>query len=306
MILFVINTNSGNGRGKKIWLKVEAQLRRRGTKYVQVVTSSETEANSLVSKHLEHGNIKSVAVIGGDGTLHSLLPLLATSGISYGLIPSGSGNDTSRALGIPRNPIKALEIILAGHTKQIDLLETITQNGIKQLSITAIAIGLDAAVANDVNDYSYKKWCNKLYVGSLAYVIGLLRALAKFKPASLTLTVDGVSHQFNKGWLSAVTNVSTYGGGLKICPTALPDDGHLHVCVVHGCTVRRILFLFPSVLWGGHVKQHRFVTFLSGHTVTIKSSTSLLSFGDGEPIGETPITAVIRPRQLDFLISASG
>ncbi|WP_239616132.1 diacylglycerol/lipid kinase family protein [Cohnella mopanensis] len=306
MLLFVVNENSGNGRGRKIWAKVEEQLQNRGTDHIKVVANSEMEAITQVSELLACNNVRTIAAIGGDGTLHSLLPLLAEANIPFGLIPSGSGNDSARSLGIPKDPIKALEIILAGQTLKIDLLETKSDNGHKQLTLTAVAVGLDAAVADDVNRSSYKGWCNKLGIGSLAYVIGLLRAMASFKPAPIKVTLDGNVHEFKNGWLSAVSNVSTYGGGLKICPTAQPNDGHLHVCIVHDCSVLRMLLIFPTVLWGKHIRFRRFVTTLSGNAVSIESPSPLLAFGDGEPSGQTPISAVVVPRQLDFLIAASG
>ncbi|WP_182299210.1 diacylglycerol/lipid kinase family protein [Cohnella cholangitidis] len=306
MLLFVINENSGNGRGKKIWATVEQQLRKRGTDYISVIADSESEANIQVSKHLQHGKLKAIAAIGGDGTLHSLLPILAAADLPFGLIPSGSGNDTARSLGIPKDPIQALDIILAGNTHAIDLLETSTDNGHRQLTLTAVAVGLDAAVADDVNKSGYKGWCNKLGLGSLAYVIGLLRALAKYKPRPLTVTIDGTVYEFKMGWLAAISNVSTYGGGLKICPNALPNDGQLHVCIVHSCSVLRMLLIFPTVLFGRHVRHRRFVTIVSGRAVAIQSHVPMLAFGDGEPAGQTPISATLNPRQLDFLIAASG
>jgi YegS/Rv2252/BmrU family lipid kinase len=303
VVLFIVNEYSGNGRGKKIWAKVEAQLRKKGTEYMKLATKSQEEAVARTDELLKRGEMKAVAVIGGDGTLHGLLSLLSAAGIPYGLIPSGSGNDSARALGIPRHPIRALNIILAGHTRRIDLLETKSDDGDAQLTLTAVAVGLDATVAADVNGSSYKKWCNKLGVGSLAYIIGLFRALAIYKPTSIKVTMDGVSHEFPRGWLSAIANVSTYGGGLKICPNALPDDGNLHVCVVHGCSIGRILLIFPTLLNGSHVKQP-YVTVLSGRSVRIEANGTLLAFGDGEPSGQAPITATIRPHQLDFLIVA--
>jgi YegS/Rv2252/BmrU family lipid kinase len=305
VILFVVNENSGNGRGKKIWTQVEVQLRKRETEYLKVAADSQAEAITQTDELLKRGKVKAVAVVGGDGTLHGLLSLLAGSGIPYGVIPSGSGNDTSRALGIPRHPIQALDIILAGQTQHIDLLETIAADGVPQLTLTAVAVGLDAMVAADVNGSHYKRWCNKLGVGSLAYIIGLFRALAVFSPQVITITMDGVVREFPRGWLSAIANVSTYGGGLKICPNALPDDGQLHICVVSNCSVWRILLLFPTLLNGAHIKQP-YVTILSGSNVKIEAPAKLLAFGDGEPSGQAPITAAIRARQLVFLIAASG
>lgn len=280
MLLFVINENSGNGRGKKIWETVEEQLRIRGTDYISVIAGSESEAIIRVSEHLQVGELKAVAAIGGDGTLHSLLPILAAADLPFGLIPSGSGNDTARSLGIPKDPIQALDIILAGHTHTIDLLETTTDKGQRQLTLTAVAVGLDAAVADDVNKSGYKSWCNKLGLGSLAYVIGLLRALSKYKPRPLTVTIDGTVHEFKTGWLAAISNISTYGGGLKICPNALPNDGQLHVCIVHSCSVLRMLLIFPTVLFGRHVRHRRFVTIISGSAVSIQSPVPMLAFGD--------------------------
>jgi YegS/Rv2252/BmrU family lipid kinase len=305
MVLFIVNEKSGNGRGKKIWAQVEVQLRKKGTEYLKMTTNSQAEAISRTDELLQRSKLKAIAVIGGDGTLHGLLPLILAAGIPYGLIPSGSGNDSARALGIPLNPIRALDLILAGHTRCIDLLETKTEDGEPQLTLTAVAVGLDAAVAADVNGSNYKRWCNKFGVGSFAYIIGLFRALAVFKPRSIKVTMDGVSREFTRGWLSAIANVSTYGGGLKICPNALPDDGNLHVCIVHGCSVWRVFLIFPTILNGTHVKLP-YVTILSGRAVQIETPASMLAFGDGEPSGQTPITAAIRPLQLDFLIAVSG
>jgi len=306
LILFVVNENSGNGRGKRTWAKVEDRLLRLGVKYERISALSPKEAVALVRDKMASGRIEAVVAIGGDGTLHNLLPVVAASGVPYGLIPSGSGNDTSRALGIPKDPLKALELILAGHIRRVDILETTTSDGVRRLALASVAIGIDAAVAADVNQSAYKRWCNRLGIGSLAYIIGLLRALARFRPGPVTVTIDGTAHRYERGWLAAVTSVSTYGGGLKICPSALPDDGHLHVCVVHSCSALRLLSIFPTVLLGRHVHWKRYVALFSGREADVRSEVPFLAYGDGEPSGETPVKVAIRAGQLDFLISASG
>jgi len=306
LILFVVNETSGNGRSRKIWKRIESRLGLLGIPHVRIAAASAEEALLTVRERIARQKVKAVAVVGGDGTLHGLLPLLANSGIPLGLIPTGSGNDSARALGIPKDPFGALDLILAGNTRKIDLLETAGSDGRPRHTLTAVAIGLDAAVASDVNASGYKRWCNKFGAGSLAYVIGLLRTLGKFKPRSITVTIDGSTHRFERGWLSAVTNVATYGGGMRISPSAQPDDGLLHVCIVHGCSVLRFIAIFPTVLFGKHVHWKRYVTILSGSTVAIRSESRMLAFGDGEPAGQTPLKATVLQGQLDFLISASG
>lgn len=305
MLLFVVNERSGNGRGAKVWKKVEAQLRIRGTDYVKIAVETQEEAVRQTAELLSEGKLKAVVAVGGDGSVHGLLPLLAGTGIPYGVIPSGSGNDTARSFGIPRDPIKALDIVLAGQTRLADVLETSAGGTRSELTLTAVAVGLDAAVAADVNGSRYKRWCNRLGVGSLAYIIGLFRSLAVFAPKAITVTVDGASRQFERGWLVAVANVPSYGGGLKICPEARPDDGKLHLCVVHDCSVWRLLLVFPTLLNGSHVRLP-YVTLLSGDNIEIQTPVTWLAYGDGEPTGQTPVRAAVRPGQLVILTSLSG
>jgi YegS/Rv2252/BmrU family lipid kinase len=304
LILFIVNENAGNGRGAKVWQQVETQLQARGTVYTKISAKSGAEANEQTERLLRNTILKAVTVVGGDGTLHGILPLMKGTGIPVGIIPAGSGNDTSRAFGIPRDPVGALNVILSGHTRLTDVIAT-TAGGESQLTLTAIAVGLDGAVASDVNGSRYKRWCNRLGLGSLTYVIGFFRALSRFNPGEVKVTMDGVVHRFERGWLSAIANIASYGGGLRICPEARFDDGHLHVCIVHGCSVWRILLVFPALLSGSHVK-HRNVTLLKGYQVKIETKGRFLAFGDGEPSGETPIEAALLPRQLVFLTTLSG
>lgn len=304
MILFVVNENAGNGRGAQAWRQVEARLHELGTVYTAILARNGADAFERARALLGSAKMKAVTVIGGDGTLHGLLPLLTGTGIPVGIIPAGSGNDTSRAFAIPRDPLQALGVILAGRTRKADVIET-TAEGQTQMTLTAIAVGLDGAVAADVNGSRYKRWCNRLGLGSLAYAIGFFRSLAKFKPGAITVTMDGAVHRFERGWLSAIANIASYGGGLRIVPAARFDDGRLHVCVVHGCGAWRILFVFPKLLSGKHI-HHRSVAMLSGSHATIETAGRFLAYGDGEPSGATPIDARLLPGQLDFLTTFSG
>lgn len=305
MILFVVNEKAGNGRGKKVWRKVEEQLRGRNMPYEKIAANTQAEAVAHAENMMKSKNLKAVAVVGGDGTLHGMLPLLAGSGIPVGLIPSGSGNDTARTLRIPPDPLAALDIILAGQTRACDVLETTAADGVPRLTLTAVASGLDGAVAADVNGSRYKKWCNALGIGSLSYVIGFVRTLFVFKPAEITLTIDGARHRFAKAWLAAVANTPSYGGGLKICPDARIDDGSMQVCVVHSCGALRILRVFPTLLNGSHVRQP-YVTMLTGRSLTIEAPSRFAAFGDGELCGHAPFKARVLPAQLLFLTIASG
>ncbi|WP_276358445.1 diacylglycerol/lipid kinase family protein [Cohnella caldifontis] len=304
MILFVVNEASGNGRGGKTWGKVERMLTARGTPYAKISAASADDAVRRAEAFMAQTKVDALAAVGGDGTVHGLVSLALRTRTPLGLIPCGSGNDTALAFGVPNDPAIALDIVLAGVTRPSDVLMSDKADGSPEYSLISIATGLDGAVAEDVNGSRYKRWCNRIGLGRLAYIIGLLRKLATYRPQKVRVTVDGATREFADCWLAAVANLATYGGGLRICPDARPDDGRLHACVVHGCNALQLLSVFPTVLTGRHVRS-RFVTMLQGSQIAVESPIPMLAYGDGEPSGRTPLRASVLPGQL-LILTSSG
>jgi YegS/Rv2252/BmrU family lipid kinase len=293
MYLFVINKKSGNGHGYRTWIKIKAALDARAVRYRYLFTESAGQAEISIAETLsEQKKWLGVAVIGGDGTIHSVLQVLRDFGIPLAVIPAGSGNDTARGFGIPHDPLTALDIMLAGQTRTADLIAT--SNG---LTLTALAIGFDAQVAENVNTSLYKKVCNFFRVGRFAYIVGVLHTLMTFKPCSVTVTCDGSTTTYPDAWLTAVSNVSSYGGGLHICPEAHPGDGELDICIVHGCSRLQLLRLFPTVLSGKHVRLP-FVKFLRGKQLSVHFDQQRLALGDGENMSAGPYDISIEPNAL--------
>ncbi|CAH0117974.1 MULTISPECIES: diacylglycerol kinase family protein [unclassified Paenibacillus] len=293
MYFFVINRQAGNGNGMRVWRKMERTLRERNIEYRCAVTDVAEQARMQVREALAAWPLRAVAVIGGDGTIRSVLPELSGRDVPLAVIPAGSGNDTARGFGIPRKPLAALEVLLSGRCRRIDLIGVDGER-----SVTALAVGFDAAVAEAVNNGGYKKWCNRLGIGRVAYIIGIMHTLIRFRPAQLRLELDGErTATFADAWMAAVANVATYGGGLRICPQAQPDDGLLDVCVVHGCTKWQLLRLFPTVLQGRHTKLP-YVTMLRAYAVSVSSELPRIAYGDGEPCGATPLSAQAEPQTL--------
>ncbi|SFT20106.1 diacylglycerol kinase family protein [Paenibacillus sp. BC26] len=335
MWIFAVNDKSGGGRGKKVWKLAEAELQRRKLPYRAILAQSPEEACAEIRKQLalysggstdgaadmpagggSPGNlaarsaVRAVVVIGGDGTIHSILPALYESGVPLGIIPSGSGNDTARAFHIPAEPIEALNRILSCESAlPIDLIRLRSASADGQPTmrpvLTALAVGFDAAIAAAVNRSAYKKICNLFGAGSFAYVIGLFQMLMSYRPRPITVTVDGTSHDFERGWMAAVCSVPAYGGGLRICPDASPTDGLLDVCVIHTCTPLQMLRVFPTLLSGAHVHLP-YVKMLRGKVVSVEAqqrsgAEPIGIYGDGEPAGATPLYAEAAGNRISLL-----
>lgn len=295
MFVFVINRLSGNGKGRLVWLKVERALREKGVQYGCLFTERQGHARELAAEWSGRTDISAVVAVGGDGTVHETAEGLVGSAVPLGFIPAGSGNDYARSLAIPSRWDLALERVLARESRTIDV-------GVLNGSVFVISsgIGFDGDVAKLTNRSWYKRWLNRLGVGSFSYVVTVLRLLVSYRPCDVRLEVDGSVSTHRNVWLFAVANMPYYGGGMKICPDADCDDGLLHMCLVTDISRLDFLRFFPKVFQGTHM-QHPAVRMLSGRNVRIAGSTPMTIHLDGEYGGETPADIAVQRGRLNVL-----
>ncbi|SER40217.1 diacylglycerol/lipid kinase family protein [Salipaludibacillus aurantiacus] len=277
---FIINKTSGNGRGEKVWARVEKALKEKNLSYSARFTEGPKHAVELVPGLLRE-NIKALVVLGGDGTINEVANGLVYCNIPLGVIPAGSGNDFARCLGIPMDSLQALERILVNDPKQVDLLDLGSR-----YCLTVTGVGFDGQVAKTVNEAPYKKPLNQFRLGGLSYVVSMLETLTTYEPTRVHVTVDGVEKIYEDVWLVAVANSPNYGGGIHICPEASYNDGLLNLCIVHGIKKWELLWLFPQAYKGRHVNK---VTLLQGEEVYISSNPPVLVQSDGEQFMESPV-----------------
>lgn len=282
MIGFIINGTSGNGKGYRVWKRVERLMTKKAHPFLAHFTHSPDDCKKAVNDLLTH-DVKTIIAVGGDGTIHHVANELAYREVALGMIPAGSGNDFARCLGVPMNYIEALERILTNKWRQVDLLHV----G-KQYCLTVTGIGLDGKVANTVNQSVYKRYLNHFRLGGLTYAISLLETLKSYHPTTIHLTIDGTEMTFDDVWLVAVANAPNYGGGITICPGASFDDGFLDLCIVKGMSKWQLINLFPKAYKGEHIKKED-VILLKGKEVLVRSESPIFIHSDGEPMMESPV-----------------
>jgi YegS/Rv2252/BmrU family lipid kinase len=206
------------------------------------------------------------------------------------LIPCGRGNDLARVLGVPTDPTAAAELAVRGPEKLIDVANV---DGTPYLGIASFGFDSDAnRIANDA----------KLVRGNAVYLYAALRALAAWKPASFTVTVDGEPHEL-RGYSVAVGNSKAYGGGMFVLPQAELDDGRLDVLVSMEASKLTFVRELPKVFKGAHLDSPH-VQFLRGEVIELTSDRPFVIYGDGDPIGTTPATVRVEPRCLRIVVPA--
>ncbi len=268
--LFIINPVAGGGKAKKLLPVIDKYMVKTGKIYDIVLTSRPKEATIISKQAIEKGYTTIVAV-GGDGTINEVaIGILESGKGTLGIIPSGTGNDLARTLNIPFDPIEAMDIIIKGNKKQIDI-GFVNNNPFLNIA----SIGLDSEVVKNTEKI-------KIRIRSrIAYVIGVLSTLFNFKDKRVQLEIDDVSMDKNI-FLIAVGNGKYYGGGLKILPMAIAEDGYFHVCVINKASKIKLLFLFPSIFKGKHIKFRKDVEIFKAKKIKIVTEDKTYLNIDGE------------------------
>lgn len=285
-MIFIVNQTAGNGRAKSVWSIVERDLKRRGIHYKAHFTKGYNDGTRIARDLVKEQASGIIVAVGGDGTIHEVIQALANQKTVLGIIPAGSGNDLAHSLEIPADPRDALEILVRGNIRSLDLGKI----GDRYF-INNAGIGLDAWVAKHASESKIKRW------GKMGYLLTALYGMVRYHQSSIRVDIDGVSNRFSQVWLVAVCNVPYYGGGIPICPEAIPDDGSFQICVIHSIPRYKSLRAIVKILQGKH-KGVVGIELFSANKLIIESEHPLLLHTDGEIAGTTPVRIEVHHHSL--------
>ncbi|WP_333767457.1 diacylglycerol kinase family protein [Streptomyces sp. IBSBF 2435] len=166
-----------------------------------------------------------VVVCGGDGTVRAVAEALAGTGVPLAVAPHGTGNLLARNLGLPLDPVRALDAALGGTARPVDLGRIEGDDLPPTLFCAMSGAGLDAALMERTPDRA------KSALGWPAYALGSVRAL-RVPRTAMTLRLDGGEPVRRTARMVVIANVGRLQGGASLAPDARPDDGLLHVVLL--------------------------------------------------------------------------
>jgi len=277
--LVIVNPVAGNRRAVKVWERV--QLRVDGLRQCDcVISECMGHARELAQSAAQAGYERVIAV-GGDGTVSEVASGVAHTPTAVAIIPAGTGNDCCRNLGIPSDPLAAGNLALRGAVQHVDLGEIQTGQGTTYF-VNVAGFGFDAEVATRANSMA------KLGSGTVPYVLGVLQALWRCSSPLMRLCVDARKVE-QPVFLVAVGIGASYGGGMRIVPDAVIDDGLFDVCVIGAISRLEVLRLVPKMYSAGH-RAHQAVEFFRCRELRAESTSRVRCQADGELVGELPAT----------------
>ncbi|MFA5867170.1 MAG: diacylglycerol kinase family protein [Actinomycetota bacterium] len=287
----IVNPHANHGRGREVIPLLKDGL------------AGWAEADISVTEHpcqafdiaASLNGYDAVVAAGGDGTVYEIVNGLAHQkrlDIPVGLIPTGSGNDLSKAIGVPRDARAAMARLKTGGRKNIDLGLV---NG--RYYTNSLAIGFDARVAHLANEIKEetRKTGLSLYMTALFRVV-----LHDYYGHTVRIRVDGGEWETKEVLLVAINNGPIYGGGFKITPGADNADGLLEVCVIDALPRWELFLRLPFAVAGKHTWMKK-THFYKAGTVDIESERDLPAALDGELILAKRYRAEIVPAALTVI-----
>lgn len=284
-LLLVVNPAANGGRTLRRVPEIRRALEAGGWDVTVQRTDSAQHATAIL-RGCERDQI--VAVLAGDGVLARALEGAYESGAIVAPLSGGRGNDLVRALGIPCNLLEAARRL--GTETREKHIDTGLCNGHFFAGVACIGI---AASANEIANKT--RWIRSTAV----YLYGVIRSLLTFRPANLSITVDGVAGNL-RSWNVAIGNSESIGGGLRICRGASFDDGLLEMNALQGRPIPLMIPVLLRILDGSHttlpgVFQKR------AREIHVAADRPLAVWADGEHIADLPATFIVKPRAVSVL-----
>jgi YegS/Rv2252/BmrU family lipid kinase len=238
----ILNPAAGRGRGARLAKPLADVARAMGWDVVVRLTKRAGEEVDLAVEAREDG-WPIVIAVGGDGTVHGTANGLLADGptaVTLGHVPVGTGNDYARSLGIGRHrPAEILRQVLSGTRRLFDVGRV---DG--EYFVNDMGAGFDAEVVRQTLRMDY-------LTGFPLYVAAVVRTFGSFVPPEIQ--IESAEHT-ETAWCM-MCNVSIgvrQGGGFRLAPDAVPDDGLLDVCLIRRVGLRKFVRYLPRVVRGTH------------------------------------------------------
>lgn len=292
----ISNPTAGSGSAVRRLPALKRLLDDRGIQAEFVETRAPGDATRLLREARADG-VECVGVMGGDGTLNEVSQGYLDSegrplvGPDLALIPSGTGGDFRKTFALGETLEEAGDRLATAEARPIDLglLEITAHSGetIRRAFLNITSFGLGGLTDRLVS--AGPKWVG----GRAAFLVGSLRALISYSNAPVRLRVDGEIVLEAPIVNVAIANGKYFGGGMKVAPDALPNDGLFDVIAMHDLTRAQVVGFSSRIYQGTHVGQPG-VRFVRGSLVEAESLVprgEVLIDMDGETPGRLPLVA---------------
>lgn len=286
----IYNPTSGRELFKKHLPEVLEALETAGYETSCHATTGEGDAISAAKKAVEN-NFDIIIAAGGDGTLNEVV-----AGVSefenrpkIGLIPMGTTNDFARAVHIPRDIKRAVEIIVQGDTIPVDV------GKVNDRYFINIAGG------GRITELTYDVPSRlKTMLGQLAYYLKGIEMLPSINATKVRIEYDGEVFE-DEAMMFLVGLTNSVGGFEKLAPNASINDGNFSLLILKKVNIAEFIRLATLAIRGEHLEDPH-VIYKKAQHIKVTSEDKVLLNLDGEYGGTIPATFQNLYRHIDVFV----
>jgi YegS/Rv2252/BmrU family lipid kinase len=250
----IVNPRSGGGISETRWASVVGPLTDGLGAFDMRFTERPGHARAIAHEEATAGR-KLVVALGGDGTISEVVDGLVAAGgkAELGIIPRGTGGDFRRSLGLESQIFAAAERVRKSVPRKLDvgLVSYVADDGqeTSRHFVNVTSVGFSSVVAQRANRTS------KRLGGRVSFLSAVVRSLVTYQNAEVTVSVDDGEARRMTLLLAAVGNGRFFGGGMKICPEAILDDGHFDLVTVGDLGRIEVLAKIHRIYSGNHLSM---------------------------------------------------
>lgn len=272
----IYNPTSGREVFKKELATVLERFEVAGYETSAHATTKAGDATKAAKIAVERGYDVIVAA-GGDGTINEVINGIAEqpNRPKLGIIPVGTTNDFARALNIPRNISKAVEVILNEITMPLDIGKVNDQ------------YFMNIAGGGKLTELTYEVPSKlKTMIGQLAYYMKGIEMLPSIKPIRATIEYDGNVIE-DEIMLFLVANTNSVGGFEKLAPDSSLDDGYFSLLILRKSNLADFIRIVTLALRGAHLED-KLVIYKKAKHIKVTADEKMQLNMDGEFGGMLP------------------
>ncbi|MGE5676849.1 MAG: YegS/Rv2252/BmrU family lipid kinase [Pseudomonadota bacterium] len=285
----IYNPFSGDGNFRNKLDYVIDRLQRMG--YMAVPFRSDDPSRLEKAFFDIHEDYEAVFISGGDGTLSSVINIMASMRLELpiGIFPYGTANDFAVHLNIPKDIDTCCDIIEKGEIKRVDIGRV---NDSYFLNVCSAGLLMDIAYKTDTN--------LKNALGKLAYYMKGLEELPKFTPIKMRLQY-GTNIIEDNLLMLLILNGCSAGGFNRLAPRAMIDDGLLDVIAIKNTNITYLLSIFLKILRGEHIGDQNLYSFQTDK-LTVFCEGSCETDIDGERGPDFPLDIEVKKHFLKIFV----
>ena len=279
--ILIVNTASRNG--SNAFADVYDKLVAAGVDLIDAVAID--EPSDLARKvHAAVHKAPMVIVGGGDGTLSEAVDQFLDTECVFALLPLGTANSFARSLEIPLDIGGAVDVIVNGQVRKIDLAAI---DG--DYFLNNAALGLAPKVAESV-PHGIKR-----YLGRTGYLLWAGWSAANFRAFRLMVDDGRAVHRL---WATEARIANgRFHGGVELIESAELESGDIVVQAVEGQSLLKLCWSYAaSVL--KHPSRRQTVREFRGKRLRIDTHPRMRVSIDGELGPETPFEAAVAPQAI--------